>query len=393
MNTKWSFRSSRQSMNASALIVALLFVLLLSIAAASLLSFSGSETVAITRRSNRTDALYGAEAAVRRSMAQIRALYFSSYSTNSYLSGNLAAPTTGELDQIATSEGPATVSVLDDRYTYNSVSVAFTTGSGSNPYVSYTIPTTDEKLTTYAGLTSQRASALCSANATAKNSRYQVPATVSQAFNIDYIPVFQYAIFYNMDMECFNGPTMTVNGKVHSNGTMYYAPAATLTINSTLTAADDIERGIKVWDSSKPKLLTAASASIQAQYSNNRSLYEADVANWVSTDPTVSGYGEASFQVKNALTGALVDFRTSASPATFFDSESSTWAGGAVTMWGGGVKSEDQGIDLITPPIPTGVLTGATDPSNPYHVISTRMETPRPGRRKPAAARKTCRPP
>lgn len=358
-----------RSKRGSVLLIALSFVVLLTVTVAALLSFAGTESVMITRRSNQIDAVYGAEAAVRRSMAQIRQLYFSNYSTNSYLTGNLAAPTDSEISILSSSQGPATLSALNDRYNFTSISVAFTTGSSANRYVSYAIPSTDEHLSAYAGLTSQRATIQCSAETTAKNSRYEVPGRIQQAFNIDYIPVFQYAIFYNMDMEVFNGPTMTVNGKVHSNGTLYYAPADTLTINANLTTSDDIERGLKLWDPALPKLLTDASAAVQAQYQNNQSLYEADPANWVSTDPTVTGYGEASFKVKNATTSASVDFRTSSSPATFYDSESTGWAGGALTKWGGGVKTEDQGIDDVPPPIPDDVIASATDPSNPYHVM------------------------
>ena len=34
-------------------------------------------------------------------------------------------------------------------------------------------------------------------------------------------PIFQYAIFYNMDLEINSGAAMTINGKVHSNDTIW----------------------------------------------------------------------------------------------------------------------------------------------------------------------------
>ncbi len=356
--------------NGSALLVVLGFTAVLSITIGSLLSWCGTESIMISRRSSQIDALYGAESAVRRSMAQVRQLYFSNFSTNSYLTGNLAAPTDTQISALTSTSGPTTLSVLSNSYSFSNVSVAFTTGTSTNRYVQYTIPSTDESLSAYAGLTSQRATIQASAQATSLNVRYPVPAKISQTFNIDYIPVFQYAVFYNMDMEIFNGPTMTINGKVHANGTLYYAPAATLTINASLTTSTDVERGIKVWDSALPKPLTSASAATQAYYNNSQSLYEADPANWVSLDPTVSGYGEASFKVKNATSGALVDFRTQTTPTyQFYDSESAGWAGGALTKWGGGVKTKDQGISNIPPPVPSDVLAAAADPSNPYHLM------------------------
>ncbi|MDZ4816389.1 MAG: hypothetical protein SGI71_09010 [Verrucomicrobiota bacterium] len=35
-------------------------------------------------------------------------------------------------------------------------------------------------------------------------------------------PLFQYAIFYNQDLELYNGPNMIIDGKVHSNGKLYF---------------------------------------------------------------------------------------------------------------------------------------------------------------------------
>lgn len=48
-----------------------------------------------------------------------------------------------------------------------------------------------------------------------------VPATVQQVLQFASIPVFQYAIFYNMDLEICPGAAMTINGSVHANGNIY----------------------------------------------------------------------------------------------------------------------------------------------------------------------------
>jgi len=49
-----------------------------------------------------------------------------------------------------------------------------------------------------------------------------VPVTnAHQFFRVERpssIPVFQVAIFYNVDLEVEPGPNMTVTGRVHSNG-------------------------------------------------------------------------------------------------------------------------------------------------------------------------------
>jgi hypothetical protein len=53
--------------------------------------------------------------------------------------------------------------------------------------------------------------------ATTKGSSYDVSSTVAQSVWFGNIPLFQFAIFYNMDMEINPGGKMTVNGRVHSN--------------------------------------------------------------------------------------------------------------------------------------------------------------------------------
>ncbi|MBI4023681.1 MAG: hypothetical protein HY360_01790 [Verrucomicrobia bacterium] len=378
----------------SVLLMSLGAVVVLSITIGALLSFVSTETVAVSRRSSRVDAAYGAESATRRMMAQVRALYFGTYSTNSYLTGSLAAPTDSQLGALTNSaNSAASLAALGDYYSFANMSVAYTTGTSTNRYVQYAIPDTDEDLSAYAGLTAQRATIQCTADATNKNARFAISSKVRQTFNINYIPVFQYAIFHNMDMEVFNGPAMTVNGKVHVNGTLYYAPAATLAIQSSLTASGDIERGIKVWDSAKPTSFSSLTTSAQNTYRDSnypagtlnpatgvaytdaerttlaQTKWPIDPANWVSTDPTVTGYGEASFTVKKAGTTTQVDFRTSTSPLTYFDSESANWAGGALTRWNGGVKTKDQGIDAVSPPVPSDVVATSSDPFNPYHVM------------------------
>ncbi|HLH54605.1 MAG TPA: hypothetical protein VKY92_13410 [Verrucomicrobiae bacterium] len=51
-----------------------------------------------------------------------------------------------------------------------------------------------------------------------------VPATVEQDLQLASIPIFQFAIFYSMDLEINPGAQMKVTGKVHSNGDLYCAP-------------------------------------------------------------------------------------------------------------------------------------------------------------------------
>jgi hypothetical protein len=67
-----------------------------------------------------------------------------------------------------------------------------------------------------------------------------VGAGVQQDIQLASIPVFQFAIFYNMDLEINPGPNMTVTGRVHGNANINVQPVNTLTFMSDVTAAGNI---------------------------------------------------------------------------------------------------------------------------------------------------------
>jgi len=81
-----------------------------------------------------------------------------------------------------------------------------------------------------------------SSRATTVNLPESVAATVTQDFQLALIPVFQFAIFYNMDLEVNPGPNMDITGKVHSNGSLYTAPGATLRYLSDVTFVNNYYR-------------------------------------------------------------------------------------------------------------------------------------------------------
>ena len=65
-------------------------------------------------------------------------------------------------------------------------------------------------------------------------------AGVRQDIQLASIPVFQFAIFYNMDLEINPGPDMKVTGRVHGNANINVQPVNTLTFMSDVTAAGSI---------------------------------------------------------------------------------------------------------------------------------------------------------
>jgi hypothetical protein len=81
------------------------------------------------------------------------------------------------------------------------------------------------------------------ANAQNKSSLYQITATVGQTLSIGTIPLFQFAIFYQQDLEINPGATMTVSGPVHGNSQIYAgAGGANLTFADDVSAVDAINQ-------------------------------------------------------------------------------------------------------------------------------------------------------
>lgn len=74
---------------------------------------------------------------------------------------------------------------------------------------------------TYTGLYGMGQNCTLAATARPLGQSQDLSATVSQSIWFGSIPVFQYAILYNMDLEINPGNTMLVNGRVHANGNIW----------------------------------------------------------------------------------------------------------------------------------------------------------------------------
>jgi hypothetical protein len=72
------------------------------------------------------------------------------------------------------------------------------------------------------------------------NQLQHVSAAVSQDIQLASLPVFQFAIFYTLNLEINPGPLMIITGKVHSNGNIFTAPVSGLEYKDVVTAAGSI---------------------------------------------------------------------------------------------------------------------------------------------------------
>jgi hypothetical protein len=73
--------------------------------------------------------------------------------------------------------------------------------------------------------------------ATPTNQGYNISAIVDEKLQLAAIPVFQFGVFYNLDLDFSPGQPLTMNGKVHCNGTIWMCPQALATFNDVVEAS------------------------------------------------------------------------------------------------------------------------------------------------------------
>lgn len=80
-----------------------------------------------------------------------------------------------------------------------------------------------------------------------RNNQLSNEAILDLTFKSRLVPLFQFAIFFQDDLEFFNGATMTVSGPVHTNGGLYLAPqtGGTTNLDGQTTVAGTFYRGQK----------------------------------------------------------------------------------------------------------------------------------------------------
>jgi hypothetical protein len=87
----------------------------------------------------------------------------------------------------------------------------------------------------YAGLSGMAQGVDVYATATPLDQRYDVPATVHESLAYAYIPLFQFAIFYNVNLEIDPGAAMTITGPVFCNQSIWEG-SDVCTFQSSVTA-------------------------------------------------------------------------------------------------------------------------------------------------------------
>ncbi|MFK7604186.1 PilX N-terminal domain-containing pilus assembly protein [Deinococcus sp. SM5_A1] len=79
----------------------------------------------------------------------------------------------------------------------------------------------------------------------ATNASGEREANLEMKFQSRLVPLFQFAAFYNKDLEMHPGPAITLGGRVHTNANLYMNAGATLDVTGKTTAVGDIYRSGK----------------------------------------------------------------------------------------------------------------------------------------------------
>lgn len=134
---------------------------------------------------------------------------------------------------------------------------------------------------------------------------------------IDYIPLYQFAIFYEGDLELHPGPSMDIRGRVHTNQDLYLSAVNTMNIHERVTTAGYFYR----WT-----------------YESGQN---ADVR---IKDP-------------NGVFRGMLGDNNPNDNNNWLDSLDENWLEESIDRWGGNMRDVHHGILPITPPIPAGAET------------------------------------
>ncbi|MCK4785072.1 MAG: hypothetical protein KAV87_15075, partial [Desulfobacteraceae bacterium] len=264
-----------------ALLVVLIYTIIFTILGFSMLTLAGSETILTYMEADSAKAFYAAEAGLEYGVAQLNKLLGEH---------RQAIDLEDEGDIVERHEIPFPVveGFTFDAFTIEKVGAAEAKVVESGPYKGM------EALIQKYKIISQ----------TTSNTSKAASVRLVQQIEDQMLYLFQFAAFYDEDLEIAPGPPMNIKGRIHSNNNIYLSSNNTLYIDSHLTSTRDIYRGGK---------------------------------------PGKQSVGEGDVYIKDALG----DYKS-----MDFDSTDPDWATKALETWGGRVQSQVHALPTISVPIP-----------------------------------------
>lgn len=215
-----------------ALVAALIILILLGVISATVLTFASTETRLATSDLNRVQTFYAAESKLEDMSFQFNKLFQST-----------AIPDAAALNTIANTNSAAmTAGFASEGYDFTGSTLGIDTEAVDNftrifgaaqPFLR--IPNgpyngMSASVKPYIGV------------ATAKHTVTGTRVTLTRKFNSYLIPIFQFSIFSNTDVELDPGVLMSVSGRVHANGNIY--AMRNLLFTGNITTAGELVRGV-----------------------------------------------------------------------------------------------------------------------------------------------------
>jgi hypothetical protein len=261
------------------LLLVVVSILIIAILGFSVLHLAGTEIILTQKAVNKTKAFYTAEAGLEYGVAMLNKLSREQRQALYY---------DGDIFENSQIPLPTVEGFTFDVLTIEKVGDIETKVVDSGPYKGLMASIQKYKITSQATSDSSDA----------------ISAKLVQWIEYQGFHLFQFAAFYEQDLELHPGPTMTISGRIHSNHDIYLTAGSTLSIDSYLTSCSNI------YDHRKPG------------------------------DP-----GTGTVEIKDA-DGYYQNM--------YFDSTDPDWANKALETWGGQVKSQVHGIPTIELPLSVG---------------------------------------
>jgi len=161
--------------------------------------------------------------------------------------------------------------------------------------------------------------------------------TVHRVLDVGLTPIFQYAIFYERDLELLPGPSMTLSGRVHTNQDMYVGVGS----KQTLTVNSNYFRSVGNMHRTRKDDGSLTLGNVKIQQTGSSSLY--DLWSWNQLNnqgvPSTSGYDSDFLGFDKNNDGDLNDV-----------GDWADFAVGALTTWNGTVQTAAHGVKRVEPP-------------------------------------------
>lgn len=300
-------RSDRRGVRAeqgSALPLALLTMLLLSVLGFALVTLGQTETTIAGNWRSYSAAFYGADAGIESGIVGLRALLIGTPSPSAAQLAAIVHPTLSN------------AALTFQSYSVVQTPAPYNASMPSGPYGGLSGLFTDYRI----------ASQVRGPNGTRAN--------LTQTYHYVGIPLFQFAVFYGkgVDLEISPGANMTLNGKVFANSDIYLSPqGSTLQMDSLVATAGSIYRTIKR-----------------------------------SGSPPTEGYGNNPLIKDASGTYQTLNFDHVDNQNFSSTWSASQWQSAAQSLFGGTVKDSAMGVQQIIPPIPQ-LFYNPSDPDQVAH--------------------------